>query len=226
MGIELALLFLIFVLIFLIIEIATVMFKLTGLDRDTAQFQAVPIISADGYTTVESELITGHPVRRKIAMALMISGPIALAFVISIIVSILNVGLGGIKDILLFGVILLLLFFFLRNPRFITFFEGYLEKNLEKRSDFCQLSEEALFNFDEYTVSEVVLTSEDAPLSNRTLKETRLQDCGIIVLSINRNGNVTHTPRGDDILLPGDTLLLYGRATQIKMYTEPAANQA
>lgn len=95
MGIEIALLFLIFVLIFLIIEIATVMFKLTGLDRDTAQFQAVSIISANGFTTVESELIASHPLRRKIAMGLMISGPIALAFVISVIVSILNAGLGG-----------------------------------------------------------------------------------------------------------------------------------
>lgn len=112
----------------------------------------------------------------------------------------------------------------MRNPRLITYFEGYLEKNLERSSGFCQLSEEALFNFDEYAVTEVVLTSQNAPLANRTLKETRLHDCGIIVLSIKRNGNVTYTPRGDDILLPGDTLLLYGRATQIKMYTEPAAN--
>ena len=222
MGMEIALLFLVFILIFLIIEIATVMFKLTGLERDTAQFQAISILSANGYTTVESELIARHPVRRKIAMGLMISGPIALAFVISIIVSILNAGLGGFQDILLFVGILLLLFLFLRNPRFITFFEGYLEKNLEKSSGFCQISEDALFNFDEYTVSEVVLTSQHAPLANRTLKEVRLHDCGIIVLSINRSGNVTHTPRGDDILLPGDTLLLYGRPAQIKMYTEPA----
>ncbi|MBS3885639.1 MAG: TrkA C-terminal domain-containing protein [Dethiobacter sp.] len=138
--------------------------------------------------------------------------------------SILNAGLGGIQDILFFGVILFSLFLFLRNPRLITYFEGYLEKNLERSSGFCQLSEEALFNFDEYAVTEVVLTSQNAPLANRTLKETRLHDCGIIVLSIKRNGNVTYTPRGDDILLPGDTLLLYGRATQIKMYTEPAAN--
>lgn len=224
MGIEIALLFLIFVLIFLIIEIATVMFKLTGLDRDTAQFQSVSIISANGFTTVESELITRHPVRRKIAMALMISGPVALAFVISVIVSIINVGLGGVKDILLFGSILFLLFLFLRNPRFITFLEFFLEKNLVRSSSFCQLNEDSLFNYDEYTVSEVVLISQHAPLANRRLKETRLHDCGIIVLSIKRNGNVTHTPRGDDILLPGDTLLLYGRATQIKMYTEPAAD--
>lgn len=68
MSIEISLLFLVFVLMFLVVEIATVMFKLTGLSRETSQFQAVSIISANGYTTAESEQITRHPVRRKIAM--------------------------------------------------------------------------------------------------------------------------------------------------------------
>ncbi len=77
-----------------------------------------------------------------------------------------------------------------------------------------------MLNPGEYMVSEVVLTNPKAPLVNRMLRETRLQDCGIIVLSIKRNGNVFHVPRGEEILLSGDTLLLYGRATQIKSYTE------
>lgn len=220
MAMEISLLFLVFVLIFLIVEVATVMFKLTGLDRNTAQFQATSIISANGFTTVESETITRHPVRRKIAMALMISGPISLAFIVSIIVSMLNAGLGGIRDVLLFGGVLFLVFISLRNPKFITFFEGYLEKNLEKSPLFCKLSEEELLNLGEYMVAEVVLANPNAPLVNRMLKETRLQDCGIVVLSIKRNGNVFHVPCGDDILLSGDALLLYGRAAQIKSYTE------
>jgi len=218
---EVSLLFLVFGLIFLIVEVATVMFKLTGLDRNTAQFQAISIISANGYTTAESELITGHPVRRKIAMGLMISGPIALASIISIIVSILDVGIGDFRDILLFSGFLLLVFVLLRNPSFITFFEIYLEKNLEKSSTFCQIGADELLKWGEYTVSEVTLTSPQAPLANRTLKETRLQDCGIMVLSVRRSGQTKHVPRGDEILLPGDTLLLYGRAGQIKGYTEP-----
>ncbi|MBS3948050.1 MAG: hypothetical protein KGZ57_07115 [Dethiobacter sp.] len=138
MSIEISLLFLVFVLIFLIVEIATVMFKLTGLDRNTAQFQAISIISANGYTTVESELITRHPIRRKIAMGLMISGPISLAFIISIVVRMLNAGLGGVRDILILSAVLLLMFIFLRNPKFVTVFEGHLEKSLEKTPPFAK----------------------------------------------------------------------------------------
>jgi len=83
------------------------------------------------------------------------------------------------------------------------------------------MSEDELLNLGEYTVHEVTLTSPHAPLANQRLKETRPQDCGIIVLSIKRNGSVIHAPRGNDILLPGDILLLYGRQAQIKSYTEP-----
>jgi len=71
----------------------------------------------------------------------------------------------------------------------------------------------------EYIVSEVTLTNPQAPLANRTLKETRLQDCGVMVLTIERNGDITHVPRGSDIILPGDKLLIYGRPAQIKRYT-------
>ena len=127
MGMEISLLFLVFALTFLVVEIATVMFKLTGLGRETAQFQAVSIISANGYTTVESELITRHPLRRKIAMSLMICGPISLAFIISIIVSMLNAELRGAYDILMISGLLLLGFIILRNPRLVTFFERYLK---------------------------------------------------------------------------------------------------
>lgn len=219
MSIEISLLFLVFALTFLVVEIATVMFKLTGLNRDTAKFQAISIISANGYTTVESELITRHPIRRKIAMGLMICGPVCLAFIISIIVSMLNAELGGVRDILMISGFLLLGFIFLRNPRFVTFFEGYLEKNLEKSSSFCQISEDELAHLEEYTVSEVTLTNPQAPLANKTLEDTGLQDCGIIVLAIERNGHTTHIPSGSDTILTGDKLLLYGRPAQIKKYT-------
>jgi len=219
---EISLLFLVFALTFLVVEIATVMFKLTGLNRETAQFQAISIISANGYTTVESELITRHPIRRKIAMGLMICGPISLAFIISIIVSMLNAELRGVYDILMISGILVLGFIILRNPRLVIFFERYLERNLVKSPSFCRTCDDELLNLGEYTVSEVTLTNPQAPLANRTLKETRLQDCGILVLSIEHNGHVTHVPHGSEIIMPGDKLLIYGRLAQIKKYTGQA----
>ncbi len=218
MSTQISLLFLVFALIFLVLEIATVMFKLTGLSRETAQFQAISIISANGFTTVESELIARHPMRRKIAMGLMICGPISLAFIISIIVSMINAELAGTRDILLISGFMLVGFLMLRSLRFITFFENYLERNLAKRPAFCQICSDELLNVGEHAVSEVILTNPQAPLVNHTLKEIKLQECGVIILSIERDGKITHVPRGSDIILPGDKLLIYGRPAQIKRY--------
>ncbi|HSW35876.1 MAG TPA: TrkA C-terminal domain-containing protein [Candidatus Limnocylindrales bacterium] len=221
MSTEIALLVLVFLLIFVGIEMATVMFKLTGLERDKARFEAISIISANGYTTIESELVTKHPVRRKIAMGLMISGPIVLAVIISLLVRILTADIGGVSDLLFLSGILVIIYILVRNPRFILFFERYLEKNIEKTQTFCHLGAGSIENFGEYMVTEVVLTNSRASLANKTLKELQLQDCGIIVLSINRKGNVIYVPRGDDRLLPGDILLLFGQPGRIKSYVEP-----
>ena len=90
MLVELSLLFLVLALLYLIVEAATTMLIITGLDQHTARFQAVSIITGTGYTTSEAELITRHPVRRKIAMFLMIIGSTALALIISILVRILS----------------------------------------------------------------------------------------------------------------------------------------
>ena len=99
---------------------------------------------------------------------------------------------------------------------------AYLEKNLIKSPPFCQICEDESLNLEEYTVSEVTLTDPLAPLANRSLKETRLQDCGILVLSIERNGHMTHVPRGSEMIVPGDKLLIYGRQAQIKKYAGQA----
>ena len=94
MLVELSLLFLVLALLYLIVEAATTMLIITGLDQHTARFQAVSIITGTGYTTSEAELITRHPVRRKIAMFLMIIGSTALALIISILVRILQKSLA------------------------------------------------------------------------------------------------------------------------------------
>ena len=89
MIVELSLLFLVLALLYLIVEAATTTLIITGLDQHTARFQAVSIITGTGYTTSEAELITRHPVRRKLP-CFMIIGSTALALIISILVRILS----------------------------------------------------------------------------------------------------------------------------------------
>jgi hypothetical protein len=218
---EIPLLFLILAMIVLIVEVATVMLNMTGLDRDTARFQAVSIITASGYTTSESELVTRHPVRRKIAMFLMVLGPITLAFIISIIIRLLGTGFAGPQDILTASGALLLLYIFSRNPRFVAFFDRQLERQLTKQPGLRKRSVEEILRLDNnFTIVEAKLANPAVPFVNKLLKDTRLRDKGLMVLSIRRGGSIIHAPRGTEELLLDDILLVYGRSEQITQLIE------
>ena len=64
--------FIILIILALIVEVLSIALKVTGLDIDKARFQVISIITHTGFTTRESELITQHPTRRRIAMGLMV----------------------------------------------------------------------------------------------------------------------------------------------------------
>ncbi len=59
---------------FIAVRLGAVAFELTGLDWPMASFQSLSCFSGTGFTTKESELITGNPRRRRIASTLIILG--------------------------------------------------------------------------------------------------------------------------------------------------------
>lgn len=83
--------FLLSIIIFLIIiEVITVLFKLTGLSEEKARFQVISLLTGSGFTTKEAELITQHPSRRKLAQILMVIGYVGFLTGISFLVDIIK----------------------------------------------------------------------------------------------------------------------------------------
>jgi len=70
----------------LVIRIGGVALQQTGLPVDVARFQALSVFTGCGFTTTESESIVNYPVRRKIALGLMVIGNIGLVGMLSTIV--------------------------------------------------------------------------------------------------------------------------------------------
>ncbi len=66
-----------------------------------------------------------------------------------------------------------------------------------------------------YRVAEVPLTDKSA-LVRKTLRECGLRELDVQVLSISRGGLMIPNPRGDRELLPGDTLLCYGKEMTLR----------
>jgi len=58
----------------LVNRVASVALTFTGMSRDSARFQARSAFTGAGFTTLESEDIVNHPVRRRIIMLLMLLG--------------------------------------------------------------------------------------------------------------------------------------------------------
>src|SRR3954471_13367896 len=78
------------VIIIAVIEIFVILFRLTGLKVEVSRFQVISLMTGTGFTTGESELILGHPVRRKLATFLILFGAFSLAVIISSISNFLS----------------------------------------------------------------------------------------------------------------------------------------
>jgi len=68
-------------------KVAAVALQLTGLDKPTANFQALSALTGTGFTTREAELVVNHPMRRKIISVLMITGNAGMVVVVAGLVS-------------------------------------------------------------------------------------------------------------------------------------------
>ena len=59
---------------YVIVVAGATAYELTGMDRETARFQALSAFTGTGFTTRVSELVVRHPARRRITSTLIILG--------------------------------------------------------------------------------------------------------------------------------------------------------
>ncbi len=67
----------------IVTRVATMALVLTGMSKESARFQARSAFTGVGFTTGEAEDVTGHPVRRRIVMLLMLLGNLGIGAVIA-----------------------------------------------------------------------------------------------------------------------------------------------
>jgi hypothetical protein len=212
-------LLLIITLSILITRMATVALTHTGLSRESARFQARSAFTGVGFTTTESEKVVNHPVRRRILLLLMLLGN---AGIVTAVTSLL-LGLIDPEDgssvslklsILALGIILL---WIIASSSWV---DQYLSRLISWTLKYCTSIDVRDFAnllrlTGDYSVKELMVKEEDW-LANKTLGELRLRDEGVSVLGLTReNGNYTGVPRGSTEIRPGDTLILYGRASSV-----------
>ena len=84
-----SLLFSVIVLIYwIILELFTLMFRITGLPDDKARFQVLSILTGAGFTTRESESIVSSRMRRRLAQGTMLFGYVFNVTIVSALVNV------------------------------------------------------------------------------------------------------------------------------------------
>ncbi len=199
-----------------VVRIGTVALKMTGLSRDVAAFQAQSAFSGVGFTTSESEYVVSHPVRRRIIRILMLLGSAGLTSAMATLV-LTFVGATPAESVeraFWLGVGLLLLLFFGKSKLVDRGLSWIIERALEKFTQIKIYDYEQLLGLSRgYTIS-MIKVKEGSWLANRKLRDLKLNEEGVLVLAIYRKVNGEErfigAPRGDTIVIPGDTMVCYG----------------
>jgi len=203
-----------FVLIWLLIEILSIVLKLTGLELSKARFQVISILTHTGFTTRESELIVQHPTRRKIASALMIVSYVAQ---ITLITLLFNVLTQATKNILSTAIALSVMALFVivvtqskyLSERFDRVTEKLLKSRIKKAGANGRI-EQVLNLSPEFSIYEMVVDT-DSFICDKTLRDLKLKEHFIQILKIDRGSEMIDFPQADTRVLAGDRMIVYGK---------------
>lgn len=202
----------------IVVKIATVALKLTGLDEKRARFQALSAFTGTGFTTKDSEMVLEDEIRRKIIMVLMILGNAGLVTVITALI--FSFGKGGVNPALVnSGILILILFLFYKaatHKNLTLFLTRKIEARLEKRPLFQKRPvEEILRIAKDYGIAEVSIKEKCQDLGKQ-LTDSSFRAKDILILAIERKSGVIPTPTAQDTIQLGDTLICYGKLNNIE----------
>ena len=212
-----------FIIVYVVvIQIFSVLFRITGLTKDKAHFQTISLLTNTGFTTSESEIIVSDRVRRRIALAAQISGYVFSVVIVSLIINVIISLKEEVKGQALMVMIyafsgFVLLFVITQIPLVKRWFEKLIEAiaakvlKRSKKDNFIVL----LDNYGRDAMAEVHLnrvpeTMVDVPLWEMNIKEKY----HLNVLIIKREGKVIDVNK-DTVFKKGDRVVVFGATSSI-----------
>jgi K+/H+ antiporter YhaU regulatory subunit KhtT len=202
----------------LITRVATLALSMTGMSKESARFQARSALSGVGFTTQEAEQVVRHPVRRRIALVLMMFGSAGVVTAVASLILSFGSGAGSGRlqraGLLLAGLVALWL---LSRSRHFDRALGFVIAPLLQRVGIAERDYATLLALEgDYAVHELEV-EEDDWIAGRSLADLKLRDEGVVVLGIHRRGEeYLGVPHGDAVPRPGDIVIVYGRTDRIE----------
>ncbi len=207
-------LFILITVSLLITRIATVMLALTGLSKESAQFQARSAFSGVGFTTSESEAVVNHPLRRRIIMALVLLGNAGVVTVfVSLLLSFSDVDGSGdaLTRLLLIAGGVGLLWLVARSRLADRVLSRLIDRALRRFTNFDARDYVGLLRLaGDWVVAEIAVQENDW-MCDVPLVDLDLPEEGVVVLGIERRDKRwVGAPSGKTAFHAGDVAVLYG----------------
>ncbi|MDA0321837.1 MAG: potassium transporter TrkA [Verrucomicrobia bacterium] len=205
----------------IVTRVATTALVHTGLSRESARFQARSAFTGVGFTTSESESIVGHPVRRRIAMWLMLCGNAGIVTVIaSLVIGFLDIGQrtasAPIKMMTLaVGIFVVLLL--ARSQWLDRWMSRWISVALRRWTDIDVRDYATLLQLEgDHRILELAVEEQDW-MCSRTLSELALNEEGVVMIGLRHSdGTYFGAPTGFTRIEVGDLVILYGRGEALK----------
>lgn len=196
-------------IVILIIEIHAIVFTLTGVKRTISRFQVLSLMTGTGFTTEESELILGHPVRRKLSMFLIVFGIFSFAVIISSLSTILSKYVVTVHTFYIAGIILIL-YVLLQIPVIQRHLKKKLQQETKQSIEIKDLPIHQVFLREPTDHLMKWKIDEHSIYRNQTITSVFHPQEDIHVLFVKRGDRNLQSGLGELILQEGDELLLYG----------------
>lgn len=213
-------------IMWLVIEIAVVLFVYTGLNKQIARYQVISMLTATGFTTDESSLIIDHPIRRKISAGVILFGYFSLAVMISSIAALLSndlrVNLLGMIILVFFAILLVL-----RNRRVTALLTNKFEHEMDTEYDLEDWPLKTALGLEDNDMVAMLEIVEGSDYENAASENLLMRDDDIHLLFIRRGNVILRKSLFQVKLLAGDRVMVFSDEKTIKekfgdMLTEDA----
>ena len=210
------------VVYWVISELFTILFRITGLPDEKARFQVISLLTGTGFTTRESEMIVSSRVRRRLAAVTMLFGYV---FNITIVSALVNVFMsirflkdeGQLVGIFIPITTVAVIFVIMRVPKVRAFTDRQLEKIAGKLMNKGFSNSVMVLDYiGKGCIAQVKLKEIPEKYMEKALKNMDLRsEKNILVMLVEHKGKQAEPASAETVFCVGDKLTVFGTYSDI-----------
>ena len=213
-----ALLLVIILVSLIVVRIGGFALEMTGIDPDTARFQALSAFTGTGFTTAETERVVRNRTRRRIVTTLIIVGNVGMVTLIAALVATFTQDTGSYWFYIRLAIIIIgifVLYSLVIRSRMGNRILDRFRKPLLKRIISEAPAIDEIYLIGRYWSISLVMIKKNSRNAGLSIADI-VKGKEMQILEIERAGSNLTRPESQFKLAEGDRLLVYGKRQDVK----------